>query len=356
MLCRAAALCYGLLVAAALKTSDVDLDSPVASAMLLQHSVDALGTGKIFSDTRPLGTEEEEKAGDNVSQPQNSETCLTKDVQAILSGLKDTHQTLSWGGGLPAVALFFISAVVLLLGHRLVTPVVLTTSALAGFYFTFELLKPTFPASCAEPVWNAVLMSVVAAAAAACFIELAIITFGALFGTVLAYQAQVFLTSVSPHLRDAPIMVKYYWCVALLSALVFAFIAHKICILVTSALGAFGVAIATRGLLLDYAHVHMSDISEFIVMVATFFLGAVYQHRSYKQSKWSVPDDDSDDGVDEALHRKWSVLDDDSNDGVDEALLADEMLHAGYEGRYISDPLLVGGKKFDMRLRSRFKP
>eukprot|EP00437_Effrenium_voratum_P028165 CAMPEP_0181406882 /NCGR_PEP_ID=MMETSP1110-20121109/5497_1 /TAXON_ID=174948 /ORGANISM="Symbiodinium sp., Strain CCMP421" /LENGTH=308 /DNA_ID=CAMNT_0023529301 /DNA_START=311 /DNA_END=1237 /DNA_ORIENTATION=- len=308
MLCRAAALCCGLLVAAALKTSDVDLDSPEASVMLLQHSVDALGTGKIFIDTGLLETRQEEKAGQNVSQPQNSETCLTKDVQAILSGLKDTDQTLSWGVGLPAVALFFISAVVLLLGHKLVAPVVLTTSAFAGFYFTFELLKAAFPASCAVPVWGAVLMGVVAAAAAFFFLELAIIIPGALFGTVLAYQAQVFLTSVSPHLRNAPIMVKYYWCVALLSALVFAFIAHKlredIFILITSALGAFGVTIATRGLLLDYAHVHMSDISEFIVMVATFILGMVYQHRSYKQSKWSVPDDDSDDGVDEALHRK----------------------------------------------------
>ena len=151
MLCRAAALCCGLLVAA-LKTSDVDLDSPEASVMLLQHSVDALGTGKILIDTGLLETRQEEKAGQNVSQPRNSETCLTKDVQAILSGLKDTDQTLSWGVGLPAVALFFISAVVLLLGHKLVAPVVLTTSAFAGFYFTFELLKATFPASCAVPV------------------------------------------------------------------------------------------------------------------------------------------------------------------------------------------------------------
>jgi len=255
--------------------------------MLLQHSVDALGTGKIFIDTGLLEQRQEEKAGPNISQPQNSETCLTKDVQAILSGLKDTDQTLSWGVGLPAVALFFISAVVLF-GHCLVTPVVLTTSAFAGFYFTFELLKATFPASCAVPVWGAVLTGVVAAAAAAFFIELAIIVPGALFGAVLAYQAQVFLTSVSPHLRNAPIMVKYYWCVALLSALVFAFVAHKlredIFILITSALGAFGVTVATRGLLLDYAHVHMSDMSEFIVMVATFILGMVYQHRSYKQS------------------------------------------------------------------------
>ena len=82
-------------------------------------------------------------------------------------------------------------------------------------------------------------------------------------------------------------MVKYYWSIALVAALVFGFLAHKmredIFILVTSALGAFGVTVATRGLLLDYAHVRMNDLVEFLVVLAAFILGMVYQHRSYKK-------------------------------------------------------------------------
>ena len=153
--------------------------------------------------------------------------------------------------------------------------------------YRFELLKAAFHNSCSLPVWGAVVAGIAAALAASWFLELAIVVPGAMLGVVLAYQAQTFLTSVSPTLREAPIMTRYYWCVAILAALVFAFVAHKlredIFILVTSALGAFGVTVAIRGLLLDYGHARMADHSELLVVLGTFILGLAYQHRSYKK-------------------------------------------------------------------------
>ncbi|CAE7742450.1 unnamed protein product, partial [Symbiodinium pilosum] len=256
------------------------------SLTLLQHS---MGLNKISPSlpSAALMVQRQVEGADMMAPHTTEGTCLANDVQAILSGLKDADQTLSWGVGLPTLALFLLGITVLLVGHRLVTPVVIVTAILAAFYFSFELLRASFSTSCAMPVYVAIVLGAIAGCAAFFFLEIAIVVPGAVLGVVLAYQVQVILMSTSPHLRQSPILVKYYWAIAAASALVFAFIAHKmredIFILVTSVLGSFAVSIASRGLLLDYFHVRMTDLAELLLMVGLLILGMVYQHKTHKQ-------------------------------------------------------------------------
>jgi len=264
----------------------LDVDSmEVEAVMLLQQSIQTALPSRLVPSTPPAFLETVQ--GDRPPSAVGKEDgCMTDDVQALLSGLEKAEKHPPSGLGLPAIALLALSLVVLLMGHRLVTPVILITTGLAAFYFMFELLRSTV-ASCAAPVIGAAVVALLAAGVACCFLELAMVIPGGMFGVVLAYEVQTLLLSASSELRTSTFMVRYFWLIALASGLLFAWVAHKlredIFILVTSVLGSFGTLVSLRAVLLDYAHVKMTDLAAFITLLVALIIGLVYQHKLQKR-------------------------------------------------------------------------
>jgi len=212
--------------------------------------------------------------------------CMAEDLEKVLKGLKESsEETISKYLGFPMILLLGASLLVLLAGHRLVTVVVLASVLLASFFLSFEFFREVSH-NCSVPVWGGIIVALLATGAALCFIEVAIIVPGALFGAILAYQIQAILLTASPQLASNAFFGQYYFIIALLAALVFAYIAHKlkddIFILFTSVLGAYGFEIALRGILLDYFSVKMSSLASLITMLSAFIVGLVVQHKSAK--------------------------------------------------------------------------
>ena len=91
----------------------------------------------------------------------------------------------------------------------------------------------------------------------------------------------ILLTS-SPSLSSNVFLTQYFWIIAVLAAIVFAYVAHRlkddIFILLTSVLGAYGFEIALRGILLDYFSCKMSSLACLICMVVAVVAGLVFQH------------------------------------------------------------------------------
>lgn len=213
--------------------------------------------------------------------------CMAEDLEKVLKGLKESKgQNLNKYLGFPMILLLCGSLLVLLAGHRLVNIVVLTSVILATFILTFEFLRQVLHHSCSAPVWVGIIVSLIAAGAALCFLEVAIIVPGALFGAILSYQIQAILPTASPQLESNVFMEKYYFIIAILAAIIFGYLAHKlkddVFILLTAVLGAYGFEIALRGILLDYFECKMSTLASLISMVSAFIVGLVVQHRNAK--------------------------------------------------------------------------
>mmetsp|Transcript_68869 Transcript_68869/g.139648 ORF Transcript_68869/g.139648 Transcript_68869/m.139648 type:complete len:250 (-) Transcript_68869:119-868(-) len=199
--------------------------------------------------------------------------CMAEDLEKVLKGLKESKgQNLNKYLGFPMILLLCGSLLVLLAGHRLVNIVVLTSVILATFFLTFEFLWQVLHHSCSAPVWVGIIV--------------AIIVPGALFGAILSYQIQAILLTASPQLESNVFMEKYYFIIAILAAIIFGYLAHKlkddVFILLTAVLGAYGFEIALRGILLDYFECKMSTLASLISMVSAFIVGLVVQHRNAK--------------------------------------------------------------------------
>eukprot|EP00441_Pelagodinium_beii_P015956 CAMPEP_0197672552 /NCGR_PEP_ID=MMETSP1338-20131121/79221_1 /TAXON_ID=43686 ORGANISM="Pelagodinium beii, Strain RCC1491" /NCGR_SAMPLE_ID=MMETSP1338 /ASSEMBLY_ACC=CAM_ASM_000754 /LENGTH=297 /DNA_ID=CAMNT_0043252679 /DNA_START=98 /DNA_END=988 /DNA_ORIENTATION=- len=216
------------------------------------------------------------------SAQKKSEECMASDFDALLKGLQQKHQeSFETVYAFPLIALLIVSAVTLLMGHKLVTPVVLTSTALGSFYLTFEIFLQ-ISTSCSLPVYAGAAAGLLAGAVVLCFLELAIVIPGAIFGAVLAYQIQSILLAADPSLSQNLWMVDYFWSIATGCALVFAYIAHTlredIFILITSVLGAFGIEISVRGILEEMSY-EMSPMASAGCMVVALVMGLVVQHR-----------------------------------------------------------------------------
>lgn len=213
--------------------------------------------------------------------------CMAEDLEKVLKGWKESKgQNLNKFLGFPMILLLCGSLLVLLAGHRLVNIVVLTSVILATFFLTFEFLRQVLHHSGSAPIWVGIFVSILAAAASLCFLEVAIIVPGALFGAILSYQIQAILLTASPELESNVFVEKYYFVIAILAAIIFGYLAHKlkddVFILLTAVLGAYGFEIALRGILLDYFDCKMSTLASLISMVSAFIVGLVVQHRNVK--------------------------------------------------------------------------
>jgi len=261
---------------------------------LVQRAVDLRVKTLDSTEMLPKDPEARERSTGNIphfSQMQASslrnaaDECLATDLETLLKGLQTQHQdSVNAILAYPLIALLILSTVMLLIGHWLVTPVVLVSTISGTFFLTFEIFL-AISTSCTLPVYAGAVAGLLAGAIAMCFLELAIIIPGAVFGAIAAYQLQSILLVVSPSLAQKGFMVDYFWSIALCSALLFAYLAHRlredIFILVTSTIGAYGIEISLRGLLEDFTSYSMTPLASLGCMVLALAIGLVVQHRSY---------------------------------------------------------------------------
>jgi len=213
--------------------------------------------------------------------------CTAAHLETLLKGLeKQNQKSLETVLTFPLVVLLLLSLIVLLMGHKLVTPVVLLSTVIGSFLLTFEFSLQV-STSCTLPLYAGVAAAVLAGGLAMCFLELAIVIPGAMFGAGLAYQVQSVLLVVSPSLSHSAWMVDYFWCIALCAALVFAYLAHAfledIFILITSLLGALGLTISSRALLDEYMSFQMCPTASVACTLLAYVVGSTFQHRSYEK-------------------------------------------------------------------------
>ena len=138
-------LCF-LFVISALGARKTILDEDFTATSLVQIQVEALA-------------------------PVAASQCMADDLEKIMKGVKDSgEQHLNKFLGFPMILLLAGSLVLLFFGHRLVTPVILLSTALSGFFVTFELIRSATH-HCSAPVWAGIIVAILAAAAAVCFLE-----------------------------------------------------------------------------------------------------------------------------------------------------------------------------------------
>ncbi|CAK9068994.1 unnamed protein product [Durusdinium trenchii] len=216
----------------------------------------------------------------------NQPSCMADDLEKMLKGLQESgEQHLNKYLGFPMILLLCASLLIVFMGHKLVPVVVVTSVSLTVFFISFEFLRSTTK-TCSVPIWVSLVLAVAAAVVAMCFLEVAVIVPGGVFGAILAYQVQAIVLTASPSLESNVFLTQYFWSIAILAAVIFAYLAHKlkddIFILLTSVLGAYGFEIALRGVLLDYFSVKMTSLASLISMLAAFLVGLFVQHRSSK--------------------------------------------------------------------------
>eukprot|EP00931_Biecheleriopsis_adriatica_P055553 TRINITY_DN32879_c0_g1_i1.p1 TRINITY_DN32879_c0_g1~~TRINITY_DN32879_c0_g1_i1.p1 ORF type:complete len:277 (+),score=45.15 TRINITY_DN32879_c0_g1_i1:54-884(+) len=230
----------------------------------IQAKIDAGKEGVTHPQISPLNMEV------GFIQQGEPDECTAAHLETLLKGLeKQNQKSLETVLTFPLVVLLLLSLIVLLMGHKLVTPVVQVST------------------SCTLPLYAGVAAAVLAGGLAMCFLELAIVIPGAMFGAGLAYQVQSVLLVVSPSLSHSAWMVDYFWCIALCAALVFAYLAHAfredIFILITSLLGALGLTISSRALLDEYMSFQMCPTASVACTLLAYVVGSTFQHRSYEK-------------------------------------------------------------------------
>lgn len=220
--------------------------------------------------------------------------CLAQDLDLSLRGVEADYSSTDSGyitTEVLMVAETLAALAFLLAGHQLSYVVICVTAFYFVFYLAFYSMLAIGPASwCTSPVLVGIGFGVFAGLVALWFFEKAFFVLGAAIGAIVVYFGRDTVNLLSPSTAEKSFMqMPQYVAIVAVAALIGGFITYKfqhdILAIVTSILGAYGLAVGLRTLLLQFVGYQISDLVYLVLLLAALAVGLIVQLSTANKKK-----------------------------------------------------------------------